>query len=249
MHRLEAISFIIQIAKFLFQSFSNEVDSLLSKLSSPTHNQVQVSNTCKTLELGFNLGGFLCEAGWYPAATTVYRACINILRRLNKQDPGYRVAKLECLTKLLHSLSNNCQFSEASNIYTELTSFVWQEEITAAKFPALACIYSELSSYHFMKSNYHEAYTWAMDAVKLLSSTIPPKLTIDVLRQASKSCVVKREFSKAELLVKQAVSLAKTVYGDSHPKYADCLVDYGYLALSDLPVFSRLQFQILSSQR
>jgi len=221
-----------KILQLLAQTFSNEVDSLLSRLSSPSHYQVQVSNTCKTLELGFNLGGFLCEAGWYPAATTVYRAAINILRRLNKQDPGYRVVKLECLTKLLHSLSNNCQFSEASNIYTELTSFVWEEEITAAKFPALACIYSELSSYHFMKSNYHEAYNWAMDAVKLLSSSIPPKLTIDVLRQASKSCVVKREFSKAELLVKQAVSLAKTVYGDSHPKYADCLVDYGFYLLN-----------------
>ena len=223
------------IPQLLAQTFSNEVDSLLSKLSSPSHNQVQVSNTCKTLELGFNLGGFLCEAGWYPAATTVYRAGINILRRLNKQDPGYRVVKLECLTKLLQSLSNNCQFSEASNIYNELWEAsniyneLWEEEITAAKFPALACLYSELSSYHFMKSNYHEAYNWAMDAVKLLSSTIPPKLTIDVLRQASKSCVVKREFSKAELLVKQAVSLAKTVYDDSHPKYADCLVDYGYL--------------------
>ena len=39
--------------------------------------------------------------------------------------------------------------------------------------------------------------------------------------------MVKREFSKAELLVKQAVSLAKSGYGDSHPKYADCLVDFG----------------------
>ena len=109
---------------------------------------------------------------------------------------------------------------------------MWEEEITPTKFPALACIYSELSSYHFMKSNYHDAYTWAMDAVKLLSSNIPPKLTIDVMRQASKSCVVKREFSKAELLVKQAVSLAKSVYGDSHPKYADCLVDYGFYLLN-----------------
>ena len=68
-----------------------------------------------------------------------------------------------------------------------------------------------------MKSNYHEDYTWAMDAVKLLSSTIPPKLTIDVLRQASKSCVVKREFSKAELLVKQAVSTPLTSYSFSVP--------------------------------
>jgi len=190
-----------KVPQLLAQSFSNEVDSLLSKLTSPTQNQVKLANTCKTLELGFNLGGFLCEAGWYPAGTTVYRACVNILRRLHKQEPGYTVVKLECLTKLLHSLSNNCQFSEASNIYTELTSFVWEEQITAAKFPALACIYSELSSYHFMKSNYHESYNWAMEAVKLLSSSIPPKLSIDVMRQASKSCVVKREFLKAELLV------------------------------------------------
>ena len=36
-----------------------------------------------------------------------------------------------------------------------------------------------------------------------------------------------RSCESMELLVKQAVSLAKTVYGDSHPKYADCLVDYG----------------------
>ena len=221
-----------KVPQLLAQSFSNEVDSLLSKLTSPTQNQVKLANTCKTLELGFNLGGFLCEAGWYPAGTTVYRACVNILRRLHKQEPGYTVVKLECLTKLLHSLSNNCQFSEASNIYTELTSFVWEEQITAAKFPALACIYSELSSYHFMKSNYHESYNWAMEAVKLLSSSIPPKLSIDVMRQASKSCVVKREFLKAELLVKQAVSLARSGYGESPPKYADCLVDYGFYLLN-----------------
>lgn len=221
-----------KVPQLLAQSFSNEVDSLLSKLTSPNHNQVKVSNTFKTLELGFNLGGFLCEAGWYPAATTVYRACVNILRRLSNSEPDYFVVKLECLTKLLHSLSNNCQFSEASNIYTELTSFVWDEEITSAKFPALACIYSELSSYHFMKSNYHESYNWAMESVKLLSGSIPPKLSIDVMRQASKSCVVKREFSKAEMLVKQAVNLAKSVYGDSHPKYADCLVDYGFYLLN-----------------
>ena len=110
----------------------------------------QVSNTCKALELGFNLGGFLCEAGWYPAATMVHRACVNILRRLNQNEPGYLFVKLECLTKLLHSLSNYCQFSEAGNIYTELTSFVWDQGLTTSTYPNLAHIYSEFSSYHFM---------------------------------------------------------------------------------------------------
>ena len=69
-------------------------------------------------------------------------------------------------------------------------------------------------------------------AVKLLTTNIPPKLTIDVLRQASKSCVVKREFAKAEMLVKQAVCLAKDVYGTNHSKYADCLIDYGFYLLN-----------------
>ena len=143
----------------------------------------------------------------------MHRACVNILRRLSPAEPGYKFVKLECLTKLLHSLSNYCQFSEAGNIYTELTSYVWDQDLTITTYPNLAYIYSECSSYHFMKvdchvtlclltqcsyfqSNYHDAFTWAMESVKLLTPSLPTKLTLDVLRQASKSCVVKREFAK-----------------------------------------------------
>ena len=81
----------------------------------------------------------------------VHRACVNILRRLSHSEPGYKFVKLECLTKLLHSLSNYCQFSEAGNIYTELTTYVWDQGLTTATYPNLAYIYSECSSYHFMK--------------------------------------------------------------------------------------------------
>ena len=96
--------------------------------------------------------------------------------------------------------------------------------MTSATYPNLAHIYNEFSSHHFVKSDYHEvtenvfllfsmvspqAYTWAMEAVKLLTPQSPAKLAVDVLRQASKSCVVKREFTKAELLVKQAVRQVK----------------------------------------
>ena len=137
-------------------------------------------------------------------------------------------------------------FSEAGNIYTELTSFVWDNNITQEVYPNLAYIYSEISSYFFMKSDYGKAFSWALESIKILSPKLPTKLTIDVLRQASKSCVVKREFAKvnmiiinlictglfilqfqAEILIKQAVSLSKRVYGDIHNKYADTLIDYG----------------------
>lgn len=220
------------IPEIISQAFYMEVDKLLSKLCSTNFNNCAVSNTYKTLELGFNLGGFLCEAGWYPAGTRVHRACVNILRKLNQSEPNYIFVKLECLSKLLHSLSSYCQFTEATTIYSELSNFTWEKAITSETYPNLASIYNEFSSHHFVKSNYHDSYTWAMEAVKLLTPNIPPKLTIDVLRQASKSCVVKREFAKAEMLVKQAVCLAKEVYGTSHSKYADCLIDYGFYLLN-----------------
>lgn len=51
---------------------------------------------------------------------------------------------------------------------------------------------------------------------------------VDILRQAAKSCHVKREFHKAELLIKEAVYLARDVYGSNSVKYADALLDYGY---------------------
>ena len=34
-------------------------------------------------------------------------------------------------------------------------------------------------------------------------------------------------YLKAEILAKQAVGVAKTVYGESHLKYEDSLIDYG----------------------
>ena len=108
-----------------------------------------------------------------------------------------------------------------------MTSYIWDNKISTDSYPNLAHVYCELSNYFFMKSNYQEAYNFALDSVRHMTPVLPSKLKIDVLRQASKSCVVKREFSKAEILIKQAVSLAKSTYGDSHPKYADCLVDYG----------------------
>ena len=60
---------------------------------------------------------------------------------------------------------------------------------------------------------------------------MPGKTVVEVLRHASKSYVVKREFTKANLLARQAVDLAAEVFGTDHPKYADALLDYGFFLL------------------
>lgn len=78
----------------------------------------------------------------------------------------------------------------------------------------------------------YQAYKWSVAAIKELTPDSPPKVIIDTLSQASKACVLKREFSKANVLTRQAVHLARETFGDSHPKYADTLLDYGFYLLS-----------------
>lgn len=55
---------------------------------------------------------------------------------------------------------------------------------------------------------------------------------MDVLRQVAKSCVVKRQFQSASMLIKQAVCRARNSFGTNHQKYADALLDYGFFLLN-----------------
>lgn len=65
-----------------------------------------------------------------------------------------------------------------------------------------------------------------------MKPALSARVTVDVLRQAAKSCVLKREFQRAGLLIRQAVYLAKEVFGTDHPVYSNVLIDYGFYWLN-----------------
>ncbi|XP_026331285.1 amyloid protein-binding protein 2-like, partial [Hyposmocoma kahamanoa] len=90
----------------------------------------------------------------------------------------------------------------------------------------------EISSLFFIRCDYCAAHAWAMRALALLTPHTPPKITIEVLRACGKACVVKRRFTQAGILVRQAVALARRVFGPHHPRYAAALLDYGFYLLN-----------------
>lgn len=51
--------------------------------------------------------------------------------------------------------------------------------------------------------NVLQAYSWSVKALQELVPNFPKPPLIDVLRQSAKACVLKREFKKAGLLIKQ----------------------------------------------
>uniref|UniRef100_T1JC70 Uncharacterized protein n=1 Tax=Strigamia maritima TaxID=126957 RepID=T1JC70_STRMM len=179
--------------------------------------------------LGLQLGGFLSDAGWFLESEKVLIACLNLCSQV---DEVYFNAKaLECCLQLLHAQNAYCKFTEANKTYEDANIFVKKLQDKGQK-PNLAGLYAEFSSLFFVKSYYDDAYRWSIKAIKEISPTLPLKCVIDVLRQASKACVVKRDFKRAEMLVKQAVHLAREHFGFQHPKYSDALLDYGFYLLN-----------------
>ncbi|XP_029710639.2 amyloid protein-binding protein 2-like [Aedes albopictus] len=96
----------------------------------------------------------------------------------------------------------------------------------------LANIYQQIAVLHFYRSEYDLSYRWSIRALRHISKKTPDKITVDVLRQVAKSCVVKRQFQLASMLIKQAVCRAQNSFGTSHQKYADALLDYGFFLLN-----------------
>lgn len=138
---------------------------------------------------------------------------------------------VECCVRLLHVRNGNCKYHLGEETF-KLAQTYMDKLSKHGQQANKAALYGELCALLFAKSHYDEAYKWCIEAMKEITVGLPVKVVVDVLRQASKACVVKREFKKAEQLIKHAVYLARDHFGSKHPKYSDTLLDYGFYLLN-----------------
>ncbi|XP_035242367.1 amyloid protein-binding protein 2 [Anguilla anguilla] len=184
----------------------------------------------RAVQLGFLLGGFLSDAGWHGDAERVFLACLQLCS-LHEEVPHWRRA-VECCVRLLHVRNGNCKYHLGEDTFKVAEAYMAKLAERGCRVNR-AALYGELCALLFAKSHYDEAYRWCIEAMKeVTAGSLPVRVQVDVLRQASKACVAKREFGKAEQLIKHAVFLAREHFGQKHPKYSDALLDYGFYLLN-----------------
>ncbi|KAG8248309.1 Amyloid protein-binding protein 2 [Homalodisca vitripennis] len=164
------------------------------------------------------------------------KKCVCGVQHSNERVSCQLVAKkLQCLYScqvwLLHAQAAYSMIESADLTRYQAAGLV-EELLAAGETMNLAGLYTEFSLHSFFKSNYDEAFKCSMQAINELTEQCSPRVIVETLSQASKACIVKREFVKARVLVTQAVYLARDVYGPSHPKFADTLLDYGFYLLN-----------------
>jgi len=205
---------------------------------------------------GLSLGSFLAEAGWYDESEVTFNASLQLAHlRVHVDedvngngevdDSQYVAMSAECCVRLMAVLNANCKYadcrlaSEKAVFYFDLldariaSSSSSSSPASSSQLPVnRGGLLAELCSLCFAQSQYDDAYLSAEASLEQLKDYLPPKTIVDVLRHAAKACVVKREFDKAELLVRGAVNLAWEEFGKEHPKFADALTDYGFYLLN-----------------
>ncbi|XP_059617982.1 amyloid protein-binding protein 2 [Phlebotomus argentipes] len=184
------------------------------------------------VDLGLRLGTFLSEAGWLAESIEVLSNVLRVVRNVPSDEAPMEnlFTELDCLQRLLYAQANFCLFRDADTTYKAIIDKVDTEGIPKS---LLANLYLQISVLFFARSEYDQSYTWSIRALKnVAQENIPDKVVIDVLLQAAKSCVVKRHFKKANLLIMMAVTKTRSIYGPNHQKYADALLDYGFYLLN-----------------
>ncbi|XP_054707927.1 amyloid protein-binding protein 2-like isoform X2 [Uloborus diversus] len=188
--------------------------------------QNQPSSRKDNIKFGLQLGGFLMDAGWFSESRVVFSSCLELC----KQDDCWTIT-LECYVRLLRVTTLYCDFKSGKETFHEALRGI--KEIQRLNVPVnLASIYGEFSAFFFGQSNFDEAHNWSLQALKALNSSLDPVEIINVLRQASKACVLKRQFKKAGVLIKQAMLLVRRTYGNRGLLMANTLSDYGFYLLN-----------------
>lgn len=207
-----------------------------SPMKNSNHNLRMSRDMClKQIENGMRLGTFLNESGWLQDSLKVLVTILNVINTLNMNYNSI-IVKLDCLQRLLHTQVAFCCFTDANKSQTEANEIIDKiiKEYGIEKIPMnlLVTYYKVLSMLYFAKSDYNLSYDWSVKALELIGPNTPDKIVIDVLRAAAKACVVKREFDKARILILKAVKMSGVYFGESHQKYADTLLDYGFFLLN-----------------
>jgi len=143
-----------------------------------------------------------------------------------------QLANIKMMSEDLWIQTFEGDFTKAEGSYNKIFQF-----LNCHKFdemdPELKA-YLSLSYYHLAKRQPEEAMIYAKKSLSFLTSQTTLALQVDTLRTASRAFAENNEFCKSKVLINKSLAICKSLYGEDHKQYAECLVDQAeYLRLVD----------------
>ncbi|CAI9544322.1 unnamed protein product, partial [Staurois parvus] len=134
----------VKVASVLAYSFSRRCSYI-------AESDAQVKE--KAIQIGFVLGGFLSDAGWYSDAEKVFLSCLQLCTLHNEMLHWFRA--VECCVRLLHVRNGNCKYHLGEETFKLAQSYM-DKLAKHGQHANKAALYGELCALLFAKSHYDE---------------------------------------------------------------------------------------------
>ncbi|CAF0924276.1 unnamed protein product [Didymodactylos carnosus] len=220
-----------------FQALADHGTSLPESVAD-IYKQTSHTNFCtpndrdRHISLGFSLGSFFFDAGWYCESELCFKSIYDLTCN---EKPENLFRKIDVAERIIHCQICDYRYDEAKSTMDLIQTLLKQTENENLSINK-ALVYIRFAAYYLAVSNYNEAYAWSLKSFEELTKlphilSISIRTIIDVLRLSSRVFTVRRLFSQADVLCKQACLLARKHFGTKSLKYVDCIKDYGFYLL------------------
>ncbi|XP_058125088.1 amyloid protein-binding protein 2-like [Anopheles ziemanni] len=179
---------------------------------------------------GLRIGTFLADAGWHLEAASIFQLSL-------KQTDARSVEELTVMVQLLRALTSSGKLVDGSHVYQRIKvrlKDIYPQNLTTRGTPEAdlcASVYQNFSLYHYEGQEFGLSYLYAVQSLNLLDRSSNTRLALGVFRQLARASMGQRYFSKAKVLLQQAISRAGYYYGLSSTPYAEALEDYAFYLL------------------
>uniref|UniRef100_A0A182Q5I7 Anaphase-promoting complex subunit 5 n=1 Tax=Anopheles farauti TaxID=69004 RepID=A0A182Q5I7_9DIPT len=167
---------------------------------------------------GLRIGTFLTQTGWYVEAIGMLNLTTQ-QTRLGSPEELAVLRQLMCAQVLAGRLKHAQQTGQRVDKLN--MSLLHGRPLHNLR----AGIMHSFSLFYFEDINFTCSYNHTVQSLAFLSERSPPRLIIDVFRQAARASLGRRFYAKAAFMLQQAMARVARVYGRTSAPYAELLED------------------------
>uniref|UniRef100_A0A6P7GD56 Amyloid protein-binding protein 2 n=1 Tax=Diabrotica virgifera virgifera TaxID=50390 RepID=A0A6P7GD56_DIAVI len=141
------------------------------------YGQKADSNDLKVIETGLRIGGFFNDGGLFDCSIEILKIAEKFCMRREKDVTTLKLM-LDCYHKKIYAEAIYCEFEKAAETFAAANKVIAELDEKNA-LPNLAGLYANFSFLFFGRSEYDEAYNWAIKALKLINDDLSPRENVE----------------------------------------------------------------------
>ena len=235
----------VPLVQQIAETYAAKCQEVVKRIKDDKISEQEVKEHCK---FGLNIALFFADAGWSFEAQQIYSDLYKFIESTKKLPLVVTISfKISCGLRLANMMTKNHSFQESKALLNKLRKYMKDSNTRLHSKEniehncRLTCnkaqLFNEFSLLFQATGAYDKAKSNSALAFKMMTTDLPPRVVLDILKQGASVSLFKNELTEARNLLAYALELVRREYGDVHPITIEVLEKYGEYLIKNDEVF------------